>query len=272
MRILFAADEHPYSAGALPQVARLGKNTFADITILGVSTSSQPGSAPDPLQGVLEAYRDQILASFDPETSPYGDSSGGSQENNVRKRLVTRVAVGNPSTAILDAAKDDGSDLIVIGCSAQDGYAWEGAGNVPLKVARDADCSVLVIKENREINRVICCLDHDKISQYTLEMVNQVVTLFHADLDLVVLTETEKVPKQIEQMLFWFINYYTARTIFPRVELVKPSSFETFAARRAASGLLAMWMGPNTILGRLFPSNKIPKFLKTNESSVILLK
>ena len=38
MKILFAADENQYSAEALPQVARLGENTWADIILLGIST------------------------------------------------------------------------------------------------------------------------------------------------------------------------------------------------------------------------------------------
>ena len=35
MKILFAADEQPYSAYALTQVTRLALNTWADVTIVG---------------------------------------------------------------------------------------------------------------------------------------------------------------------------------------------------------------------------------------------
>ena len=36
MKILFAADEHPYSAFAFHEVIRLATNTWADVTLLAV--------------------------------------------------------------------------------------------------------------------------------------------------------------------------------------------------------------------------------------------
>ena len=46
MKILFAGDEHPYSAYALNEVIRLATNTWADVTLLAVApgdTSAKPG-------------------------------------------------------------------------------------------------------------------------------------------------------------------------------------------------------------------------------------
>ena len=40
MKILFAADEQPYSAFALKELAKLAMNTLADVTILGVQSGS----------------------------------------------------------------------------------------------------------------------------------------------------------------------------------------------------------------------------------------
>ena len=48
MKILFAGDEHPYSAFALQEVIRLALNTWADVTLLAVS--------PDPAVKELEGY------------------------------------------------------------------------------------------------------------------------------------------------------------------------------------------------------------------------
>lgn len=283
MRILFAADNQSYTANALPQMARLGKNTWADITLLGISpqskhisTSSDTSGEDDTTSSVnrmMEAYREQLLGYFDPKTSPYLHSPSDSNSNaGIHKQINTRVRSGNPAKEILEEAKKEGSDLIVIGCSTQKNYAWEDAGNVPLKVARDADCSVLVIKEDKKINKVLCCLDHDHISQQSLEMVSQMVTLFQSDLEIVVLTEDEDVEKKIENMLSGLINYYSARDIFPYVELVKLASLETFISQQARWGLMAMWMGKKSILERVFPSNKVSRLLKANESSVLLLR
>ena len=48
MKILFAGDEHPYSAFALQEVIRLALNTWADVTLLAVS----PAPAVRELQGL----------------------------------------------------------------------------------------------------------------------------------------------------------------------------------------------------------------------------
>jgi len=282
MRILFAADEHSYSAKALPQVARLGKNTWADITLLLINSKNTPvfsdtsginDSKTPPVDGMMETYHQQLLGYLDPKTSPYSQvRSDGNAKNGFHKHIFTRVRRGNPTREILEEAKKDDSDLIVIGCSTQKDCTWKESGNVPLKVARDADCSVMIIKEEKKINRVLCCLDHDNISQESLEMVSQMVTLFHADLDIVVLTEKEDVQKKIEEKLSWLINYYSTKNIFPYIELVKLASLEAFISQEARWGLIAMWMGKKSILERVFPTNKLSRLLKANESSVLLLR
>ena len=284
MRVLFAADEHPYSADALSQVARLGENTWPDITFLGISTPPKGAPPPSgasgikdsttaPIYSVLETYQKQFLGYFDPATSPYSQSQPENGVNTgIHKQIITKVREGNPAKKILEEAQMDGSDLIVIGCSAQKNCSWEDAGNVPLKVARDAVSSVWVIKEDKKFNKVLCCLDHDNISQESLEMVSQMVTLFRADLDIVVLTEGENIQEKIEKKLSWLINYYSARDIFPYIELVKLASLETFISQQARWGLMAMWMGKKSILERVFPSNKVSRLLKANESSLLLLR
>ncbi|MBW2654348.1 MAG: universal stress protein [Deltaproteobacteria bacterium] len=267
MRILFAADEHSYSTDALPQVARLGENTWADITLLGVSNQSKA------MADIVNTYYKKLSEYFDPKLSPYQQSrSEGNMKTGIHKQITTRIRRGNPSREILEEAKKAECDLIVIGCSTQKDYTWKDAGDVPLKVAKDADCSVLVIKEDKKINKMLCCLDHDNISQESLEMVSQMITLFHADLDIVVLTDSEDVQGKIEKKLSWLIDYYSTRDIFPCIELVKLTNLETFVSRKVRWGLMAMWMGKKSILERVFPSSKVSRLLKANESSVLLLR
>jgi len=73
MRIFFAVDEHSYSANALPQVARLVKNTLADITLLlinskktsvssGISSIKEYRTAP--VNRMMETYHHQLLGCF----------------------------------------------------------------------------------------------------------------------------------------------------------------------------------------------------------------
>jgi nucleotide-binding universal stress UspA family protein len=282
MRILFAVDEHSYSANALPLVARLGENTWADITLLlthikGTLASSKSADMDEKTitgaNTVLDTYHHQLLEHFDPATSPYIQSNPDDKKAvHIQKQITTRIRKGNPAREILEEAKEDECDLIVIGCSSRKECSWNGAGKVPLWVANEAACSVLVIKEDKAINKVLCCLDHDHITQDSLEMVSQMVTLLNADLDIVVLTDSEDIQEKIEKKLAWLINYYTVRDIFPYIELVKLSSLETFISQQARWGLMAMWMGKKSILERVFPSNKVSRLLKANESSLLLLR
>jgi nucleotide-binding universal stress UspA family protein len=284
MRILFAADEQPYSACALPQVARLVENTWADITLLGIAPSSRRTSvsavAPNAdqsrmtfMNSVLEDYHQKLLAYFEPTASPYLQTETDDGKNaGICKQIITRVRSGHPAREIIDEANQSGSDLVVLGCSTADGCAWTETEQVPLKVARDAACSVLVIKEDKKINKMLCCLDHDNISQKSLEMISQMLILFHSDLDIVVLTDGEDVQQKIETKLAWLIDYYSARDIFPFIELVKLASLETFVSQQARWGLMALWMGKKSILERVFPSNKVSRLLRANDSSVLLLR
>jgi len=98
------------------------------------------------------------------------------------------------------------------------------------------------------------------------------VTLFKADLEIVVLTKNEDVQEKVEKKLSWLIEYYSARDIFPYIELVKLSSLEEFVSQQSRWGLMAMWMGKKSILESVFPSNKVSRLLKVNESSVLFLR
>ncbi len=267
MRIILALDEHGYSADAIAQMARLGENTWADITMLCTVHKLMDGDA------IVKSYLKDFLKFVDRDISPYSQTAPGSAGNNgIQKKIITKVSRDNPVKAILDQADIDNADLIAMGCNTKDEYTWKNNGDVPLKVARAAKCSVLVMKKDKKINKVLCCLDHDNISQESLEMVNQMVTLFDAGLDIVVLTKDDVVKENIEKKLAWLINYYSARKIFPCIELVELRHLEAFVARRARWGLMAMWMGKKSILERVFSGNKLSRLLKANESSVLLLR
>lgn len=263
MRILFAADEQPYTAEAIPLLARLGENTWADITIIGVS--------PGLVDNVLESYGKQFLESFDPEVQPYYmDSSTLSASDRVRKQISITSRKGDPATAILQEAETNGYDLIAIGSSVHNG--WENQGDVPLKVAQRANCPVLVIKGEAAVRSVFCCLDQYNITQRSIEMISQMVTLFRTELRLVVLTEKGEVDKKLERFLAWLIRYYSSRDIYPRIELVRPSSLERYITLQSEKGLMAMWSGKVPILERIFSGDRTAKLLKNNKSSVLVLK
>ncbi|MDI6853244.1 MAG: universal stress protein [Deltaproteobacteria bacterium] len=63
------------------------------------------------------------------------------------KKLETRVAVGKPAEKILEVAKQEGVDLIIMGTHGRRGLEAKIFGSVFLKVSRDADVPVLSISK-----------------------------------------------------------------------------------------------------------------------------
>jgi nucleotide-binding universal stress UspA family protein len=297
MRILVAVDQNPYSANALHRVAGLAMNTWADITILGLQPKKRTGADPsasisgarqiDPsFSRTMQAYRDAFLSHFEGESSPYTQLTFEYEllqlEPNLwqefyvgrssRKDLDVCIRQGNPAKEILAEARRNGSDLIVLGCEGGRACLWEEWGNVPQKVAASAACSVWVIKKEKDIKKILCCLDHDRVSQESLEMISQMVTLHGAELEIVGLTEGESLPKNVERKLDAILKYYTAQKIRPWIELVKISSLDTFVSQEGRWGLMALWMGEKSILQKVFSRKTVDRLIKAGESSVLILK
>jgi nucleotide-binding universal stress UspA family protein len=61
----------------------------------------------------------------------------------------TRAEPGIPSQVILDAAKQDGYDLIVMGTQGRSGLAHVLLGSVAERVVRYAECPVMTVREKK---------------------------------------------------------------------------------------------------------------------------
>ena len=60
-----------------------------------------------------------------------------------------RVLTGDPREAIVQTAKDEGADLVVVGSHGRSGIAKLLMGSVAAHVVTHAPCSVLVVKTDR---------------------------------------------------------------------------------------------------------------------------
>ena len=297
MRILVAVDQNPYSAYAVDEVARLARNTLANVTLLGVMSrkdakdnqygaSSTRWDLEHPLVKTLRKYRENFLSHFGDEDSPYLTTRFDYEILEVKrgiweelcvgrgamKDLKARIRLGNPVKETLMESQEEDSDLIVLGCSQKRMCVWANDVKVPQKVANDAACSVLVAKEGKKVNKIVCCLDHDKTSQQSLEMINQMVTLHQADLELVGITEGESLRTRVEKKMHTILEYYMDRQINPLIKLVPLSSLESFISEEARHGLMALWMGKKSILGKALSRNKVNRLIKAGESSVLMLR
>jgi nucleotide-binding universal stress UspA family protein len=294
MRILAAVDRHPYSSLAIAEAAKLSKNTWANVTLLGVDTKRLPRGETSfkrdmghhPLIEALHHYREDFLKFFKGGDSPYtGEEfdyevvemrSGVWEELRVcrggKKDLRVRMRLGNPLREILSESIEKESDLIVLACDKEKNCVWERAGNLPQKVANEASCSVMVVKGEKKIKQVVCCLDHARVSQASLELISQMVTLHQATLDIVGLTEKETLKAEVERKMDWIVKYYAARQIKPWIKLVDENHLDAFVGQEARRGLIALWMGEKSALERIFPRSKVDKLVKAAGSSILILR
>jgi nucleotide-binding universal stress UspA family protein len=287
MRILVALDEHSYSAGIINSVARLAANTWADVTLLGIRAGGATGgtfSMDHPLVNTFMCYKDDFLGQFAASESPYTrqqqisltENNGiweiqGTSEDS-RKELKIHIRQGNPDREILEEARQAESDLIVLGCSGGVDCQWQGLFNLPEKIAKDASCSVLVIKEERIPKKIICCMDQPSVSQASVEMINQVVTINKADLEIIGFTGPKGLKEEVQRQLDGILRYYMAQQINAWVKLVDMEALEEYVAQASRDGMIALWMGKKSLLQKIFNLDLVGKLVTQAQSSVLILR
>ena len=97
-------------------------------------------------------------------------------------------------------ARDEETDLLILGCTKGQECLWQEAA-VPQKVVSDADCSVLLVKEEQPLNRILACLDQSYISQESLGMINQMATIHQAAVELIGLSQSGDMKKDVYRRL-----------------------------------------------------------------------
>jgi nucleotide-binding universal stress UspA family protein len=288
MKILFAGDEHPYSAYALNEVIRLATNTWADVTLLAVAaadTGAKPGE-DHTLARALHGYRETFLNRAGGEGSPYALGAprfewipvqNGQWEEllvnrGAKKDVTVRLRFGNAAQEILAAARDEESDLIVLGCTQGPQCIWQGSAPVPQKVVNDAGCSVLLVKEEQPISRIMACLDQSYISQDSLEMINQMATLHEAQLELIGLSQGGDMKKDVYRRLIEIGDYFEDRQIKVSTRLTEIAEFEDFIGKEVKQDLLALFMGKKSLLDRFFPRDWAGRFVSKCQTSVLVMR
>jgi len=288
MKILFAGDEHPYSAYALNEVIRLATNTWADVTLLAVAaadTGAKPGE-DHTLARALHGYRETFVQRAGGEGSPYALGAPGFEwipvksgqweellvSRGAKKDVTVRLRYGNEAQEIVAEARDEESDLIVLGCTKGPQCIWQGSAPVPQKVVNDAGCSVLLVKEEQPISRILACLDQSYISQDSLEMINQMATIHGAQLELVGLSQGGDMKKDVYRRLIEIGDYYEDRQIKVSTRLTEIAEFENFIGQELQQDLLALFMGKKSLLDRFFPRDWAGRFVSKCQTSVLVMR
>jgi hypothetical protein len=250
-----------------------------------ISFTGADGRADDhPLVTSLRKNRNIFLDQFGPENSPYTANSVTSELVEVEsgiwedlcvlrgsiKQLNCRLRPGNPAKAVLAEAHNSQCDLIVVGNSTSLSNA-ELSRSVK-KVILEAETSVLLVAEFKKPRRIVACLDHINVSQPSLEMINQMVTLYGADLEIAGLTTHYSLASEVDHKMGEVLKYYAANKIKALVRLVEEDRLEAFAAQEAQENLVALWMGKKSLLSRFFQPRNFEKLVSGTQSSLLALR
>jgi hypothetical protein len=274
MNILVVVENSGFNRKLAKEVGRLAANTWANITLLGYLPSFQE-KALRTLQENIIRYREAILTSFPEDSSPYPQSwSEKWQEkgenlfiasDSGQKFLDLIVSKFKKNLGCLSGIRKKRIDLLILGNRSD--Y------QSPL-VARvmETDGSLLVVKGTEDPQQIVCCLDHDQVSHNSLEMINQLVTLYGAELKIVGFAKGGQNQNRIESCLQGLLNYYSVMKITPWLELVDASIKAQFLVQESQKNLVALWCEKkNANHGSMLGREEIA-FLKEAATSVLVLQ
>jgi len=100
---------------------------------------------------------------------------------DVDARLVTYE---DPAELILQLVKDEGYDLVVIGNRAEHQSERYSLGSVTEKVARHAECPVLITKQKTKLGKILAAVDGSEHADKALEYAVQLAKNYSANLAL----------------------------------------------------------------------------------------
>jgi nucleotide-binding universal stress UspA family protein len=286
MRILIAANDKPFSACAVKEAAKIAGETWADVRLLGIIDKN--AGPHEKLLSALRSLEKDFLAFFEGRDmdSPYTRNnpsrkliqiSPGIYEDlyvlgGAMKDLSIRFREGGAAKEIIAESAQSQSDLIIMGCPKNDQCTWPGENSAPQKVASDAGCSVLVVKEEKHPEKIVCCLDHDYVSQESLEMINQMISVHGAELELVGITDSGSLKEDVDRKMNQVLKYYQNQHIKAWIKLVDAQSLDDFISQAARKDLIALWMGKKSLFHKLFPKQRVNRLINGAQSSVLILR
>lgn len=143
MKILIGVDDSPHSAAALEFVKKM---TWPPATEVVVVSAVRPAIAL--YSEVYVPASEQVEKIMDDQRK-YHEELVSRMELQLRDRgfkTSGRVLIGDPRETIIEMAKREGADLIVVGSHGRSGLTKLLMGSVASHVVTHAPCDVLVVR------------------------------------------------------------------------------------------------------------------------------
>jgi nucleotide-binding universal stress UspA family protein len=144
MKLLIAVDDSEFSRAAVRQVAEMAWPGGTTVLLLA-TVRSDVFLAADFFVSAVEQI--EKLIEQDEEAATERLRALAPQLRAAGLEVVTRVMRGDPRSVIVDAARDEKSDLVVVGSHGRRGLEKLLLGSVASHVVAHAPCSVLVARQ-----------------------------------------------------------------------------------------------------------------------------
>jgi nucleotide-binding universal stress UspA family protein len=143
MKILIGVDDSPHSAAAIEFVKRM---TWPAGTEVVVVSAVRPALAL--YTEVYVPASEQVERIMDDQRKYHEELVARTEQQLHDKGFHTsaRVLIGDPREAIIEMAKREGADLIVVGSHGRSGLTKLLMGSVASHVVTHAPCDVLVVR------------------------------------------------------------------------------------------------------------------------------
>ena len=101
------------------------------------------------------------------------------------------VEYEDPAETVLQVAKDEGYDLIVMGNRGETEVEVFSLGSIAEKVSRHAECPVLIVKETTELSKILVAIDGSESAEKALEYAVQLAKKHKAKITLLNVGESK---------------------------------------------------------------------------------
>ena len=139
-KILFPIDFAESFEKLLPWVSTFVKSFDATLYVLFVAQDLGDFSSFHVPHGNLQQFQEEALKAAEKKMS-----ATAKEDFKTFKKVEARVAQGSPADKIIETAKQEGVDLIIMGTHGRKGLERAIFGSVCDKVVRSAPCPVLTI-------------------------------------------------------------------------------------------------------------------------------
>lgn len=152
MKILIATDGSEFSRAAIEKCCRMLKlSDHPQIKVISVYEQMSP-MATEPFAISAQYYQEMMDLARKQCESYAADSAEQIKKtlNGANPSVETEVYLGAPARVVVDAAKEWGADLIVVGSHGRGFWGRLTLGSVSDAIIHHAPCSVLVARGDAE--------------------------------------------------------------------------------------------------------------------------